>query len=245
MLVFSEKGTESRQLSTPNLKFDVFEYVYFARPDSIIESRVVDLVRQKLGRILFRENRIEGDLVVPVPDSGIPAAFGFSQASGIPLYPAILKNRYIDRTFINPEQHLRERGVDLKLNPMPHMLAGKDVVLVDDSIVRGTTSQRNVEKVRQAGARRVHLVISSPPYSFPHFYGIDTPSQRELIAFSHSIEEIRRFIGADSLHYLSFEGLVEAIDLQGRLCTSVFRGDYPIDIGERRSEVVFGELSVV
>jgi len=241
MLVINRTGLHSHQLAPAHLKIDAFEYVYFARPDSVIAGRSVDLARQRMGQILAKENpSLKADLVVPVPDSGIPAAIGFSQASGIPFDMGLIKNRYIHRTFIRPAQRLRQNDVKLKLNPLPQVLKGKRVVLIDDSIVRGTTSAQIVSLVRQAGAREVHFFVSSPPVRFPDFYGINTPDQNELIAAKKTILQIQKFIRADSLAYLSLKGMTKAIGLPAKnLCTSCFTGEYPIDIGPNLKNISY------
>lgn len=248
MVVFDKKGMHSQQLVEGEQKLDIFEFVYFARPDSVLLGQSVNEVRRNLGRNLALEYKVEADLVIPVPDSAIPAALGYSAASGVPFDIGFVKNRYIHRTFIRPTQKLREKDVNLKLNPLPHVIAGKRVVIIDDSIVRGTTSRQIVEMVRDAGAKEVHLLISSPPVRFPDFYGINTPNQRELIAARMSLEEIREFIGCDSLYYLSYNGMIKSTNLPEYIfSTSCFTAVYPIDIGERAREVSFDmcQLSVV
>lgn len=243
MIIISEKGLKGIQIEKGIQKLDVFEFIYFARPDSYILGKSVDHVRQNLGKGLARENKISADIVIPIPDSAIPAAIGFSKASGIPFEIGLIKNRYIHRTFISPEEHSRQKIVQLKLNPMPHVLSGKKVAVVDDSIVRGTTSKQIIKMIRDAGAQEVHLLISCPPYRFPDFYGIDTPRQKELIAATRSIPDIARFLGVDSLHYLSYKGLIKAIGLpEDLLCTSCFTGVYPVDISERKKEVSYDVL---
>ncbi len=240
MIVIDDSGLESIQIEKGNQKLDVFEYVYFARPDSVILGKSVDLVRQNLGRELAKENKIKADIVIPIPDSAIPAAIGYSRQSGIPFEMGLIKNRYIHRTFISPEEHTRHRIVQLKLNPMKHIIAGKRVVVIDDSIVRGTTSRQIMKMIKDAGAKEVHLLVSSPPIKFPDFYGIDTPNQKKLIAAVKNIKQIEKELGVDSLHYLSYEGLIRAIGLsEDLLCTALFNGNYPVDIGERREEVVY------
>lgn len=240
MVVIDEKGCKSVQIEKGNQKLDVFEYVYFARPDSVILGKSVDRVRQNLGKELAREIKIKADIVVPVPDSAIPAAIGFSRESGIPFEMGLIKNRYIHRTFISPERHTRGKIVQLKLNPVRQALQGKKIIVVDDSIVRGTTSKKIIKMIRDTGAKEVHLLVSSPPVKFPDFYGIDTPNQKELIAAVESIERIRQELGTDSLHFLSYQGLIRAIGLpEDQLCTALFNGNYPVDIGERAKEVDF------
>ncbi len=240
MIVIDKKGLKSVQIEKGTQNLDVFEYVYFARPDSIILGKSVDQVRQNFGEELAKEYKINADIVIPVPDSAIPQALGYSKVSGIPYYPGLIKNRYINRTFISPEEHTRHRLVQLKLNPMKHILSGKRVIVIDDSIIRGTTSKQIIKMIRDAGAKEVHMLVSSPPYKFPDFYGINTPDQKELIAAVKNIKQIAKELGVDSLHYLSFKGLIKAVDLPlDVLCTSCFTGKYPVDIGERVKEVDF------
>ena len=209
----------------------VFEHVYFSRPDSIVFGRPVQQSREDLGRLLARESGVEADVVVPVPDSGVAAALGYATESGIPFRQALIRNHYVGRTFIEPSQAIRDFGVKLKLNPVRHLLEGKRVILVDDSIVRGTTSRKIVRMVRSAGAREVHLRISCPPTVSPCFYGVDTPRQNELIAARHSLEEIRQYVEADSLAYLSLESLRSAVaDTKGQYCYACYTGKYPTDL---------------
>ena len=209
----------------------VFEHVYFSRPDSIVFGRAVQESRENLGRLLAKESAVEADVVVPVPDSGVAAAIGYSAESGIPFRLALIRNHYVGRTFIEPSQAIRDFGVKLKLNPVRHLLEGKRVILVDDSIVRGTTSRKIVRMVRNAGAREVHLRISCPPTISPCFYGVDTPRESELIAANHSTEEIRQFVEADSLAYLSIDALRRAVsDTDGQYCYACYTRDYPTDL---------------
>jgi amidophosphoribosyltransferase len=208
----------------------VFEHVYFSRPDSIVFGRSVEISREMLGRLLARECPAEADIVVPVPDSGVAAAIGYSAESGLPYRVALIRNHYVGRTFIEPSQTIRDFGVKLKLNPVRSLIEGKRVVLVDDSIVRGTTSRKIVRMVRQAGARQVHLRISCPPTISPCYYGVDTPRKEELIASSHSVEEIRQYVEADSLGYLSMEGLRQAVEDPGRYCYACYTAKYPTDL---------------
>ncbi|HEV3334253.1 MAG TPA: amidophosphoribosyltransferase [Bryobacteraceae bacterium] len=209
----------------------VFEHVYFSRPDSIVFGRSVEQSREELGRLLAREAPADADIVVPVPDSGVAAAIGYATESGLPFRQALIRNHYVGRTFIEPSQAIRDFGVKLKLNPVRHLLQGKRVVLVDDSIVRGTTSRKIVRMVRQAGAREVHLRVSCPPTISPCFYGVDTPNRSELIASNHSVEEIRRFVEADSLQYLSLPSLRDAVaDDRHEYCYACYTGDYPTDL---------------
>jgi amidophosphoribosyltransferase len=205
--------------------------VYFARPDSLVFGRSVQDSRELMGRMLAIEAPAPADIVVPVPDSGNAAAIGYGSESGLPYRQALIRNHYVGRTFIEPSQAIRDFGVKLKLNPVRSLLEGKSVVLVDDSIVRGTTSRKIVRMVRQAGAKEVHLRISCPPTVSPCFYGVDTPDKRELIAANSSIEEIRRFVEADSLAYLSLGALEKAVqDTRGEYCYACYTGNYPTEI---------------
>jgi len=208
----------------------VFEYVYFSRPDSkIFGGKAVYLTRKELGRQLAREAWVDADIVIPVPDSGVPAAMGYSEGSGIPFETGLIRNHYVGRTFIEPEQSIRHFGVKIKLNAIPEVLEGKRVVVVDDSIVRGTTSRKIVKMIRQAGAREIHMRISSPSIVSPCFYGIDTPTKKELIGSSHTIQETRKYITADSLAYLSLDGMLKAAPgAPDHYCTACFTEDYPI-----------------
>ncbi len=207
----------------------IFEHVYFARPDSLVFGESVNEVRTDLGRILARESPVEADVVVPVPDSGVCAALGFAEESGIPFKMGLIRNHYVGRTFIEPEQSIRHFGVKVKLNPVRSILAGQRVVLVDDSIVRGTTSRKIVRLVRAAGAREVHVRVSCPPTISPCFYGVDTPRRAELIAATHSVAEIRKYLDADTLAYLSLDGLLSAVGpKRGSYCTSCYTGQYPV-----------------
>ena len=207
----------------------IFEHVYFARPDSFVFGTSVNEVRTELGRKLAREQGVAADVVVPVPDSGVCAATGYAEAAGLPLRMGLIRNHYVGRTFIEPHQSIRHFGVRVKLNPVRSILEGKRVVLVDDSIVRGTTSRKIVKMVRNAGASEVHLRISCPPTISPCFYGVDTPKRAELIAATHSLEEIRRYVGADSIGYLSLEGLLASVgESRPSYCTSCYTGKYPV-----------------
>ncbi|MDN5344390.1 MAG: amidophosphoribosyltransferase [Clostridia bacterium] len=209
----------------------IFEYVYFARPDSTLDGETVNLVRRELGRNLAREHRVAADLVTPVPDSGIAAAAGYAEVAGLPFIEGLMKNRYVGRTFIQPTQEMRDLGVRLKLNPIKAILKDKRVVIIDDSIVRGTTSRRIVEMLRQAGVREVHLLVASPPVLHPCYYGIDTSARGELIAAQYNLADIRRHVGADSLHYLSHEGLFSSVARGAEnFCAACFTGRYPIPI---------------
>jgi amidophosphoribosyltransferase len=210
----------------------VFEYVYFARPDSRLGGRSVYEVRRQLGEQIAKEHPIDADVVIPVPDSGVPAAIGYAAALGIPFEMGLIRSHYVGRTFIEPRQSIRHFGVRLKLNPVEPVLRGRRVVVVDDSIVRGTTSRKIVKMVRDAGAREVHLRIASPPTQWPCYYGIDTPTRRELIASSHSVEEIARYVTADSLGYLSLDGMLAAVSgptgNPAGYCHACFSGKYEI-----------------
>jgi len=231
VIVGPEGMTRERYAPASSLAQCVFEHVYFSRPDSRVFGRSVQESRENLGRLLAREHPAEADVVVPVPDSGVPAAIGFAAEAAIPFRHGLIRNHYVGRTFIEPSQEIRDFGVKLKLNPVRHLLEGKRVVLVDDSIVRGTTSRKLVRMVRSAGAREVHMRISCPPTMSPCFYGVDTPSRRELIAANNTVEEIRRFVEADSLGYLSIESLRKAVDdSDGRYCYACYTGDYPTEL---------------
>lgn len=230
-------GVESLRFAPARKAFCIFEFIYFARPDSRIEGVSVHEARRRAGHALAREHPARADLVIAVPDSGTSAALGYAEASGLPFGEGLIKNRYVGRTFIQPAQKSREFGVFLKLNPIREVLAGKSVVMVDDSIVRGTTSGRIVRLLRGAGAREVHVRVSSPPVVSPCYYGIDTPTHAELIGARCSVEEIRRNIGADSLGYLSLEGLMEAVGLPGApYCLACFTGCYPTGFSADRKE---------
>jgi amidophosphoribosyltransferase len=211
----------------------LFEFVYFARPDSQMYGRGIHAARRQMGETLAVEHPADADVVVPVPESGLPAAQGFAAASGIPYSDGLVKNRYIGRTFIEPSQSLRDRGIRLKLNPIPDNLRDKRVVLVDDSIVRGSTTRKLVHMVRDAGATEVHLRVSSPPYRWPCFYGMDTSDRSTLIAASLEVDEIREHIGADSLGYLSLQGLLDATGVaDAGFCTACLSGNYPTEVPE-------------
>src|SRR5258706_8904308 len=232
MVRISKSGIESIHFAPPKPHQEcIFEHVYFARPDSTIFGRSVNSSREMLGRLLAKEHPVDADLIVPVPDSGVPAAVGYAMESGIPFRMGLIRNHYIGRTFIEPSQAIRNFGVKLKLNPIRGLIEGKRVVLVDDSIVRGTTSRKLVRMVREAGATEVHVRISCPPTISPCYYGVDTPTREELIASSSTPEEICKFLGADSLGYISLNGLKRAVgDTQGDFCTSCYTGVYPTDL---------------
>jgi amidophosphoribosyltransferase len=251
----SEDGVTSRIFAkgTPQASC-IFEHVYFARPDSKIYGRWVQTSREQMGRQLARESGVTADLVVPVPDSGVTAAIGYAAESGIPFNFGLIRNHYVGRTFIEPTQRVRDFGVRMKLNPSRALLEGKRVILIDDSIIRGTTSRKIVRMVRAAGATEVHLRISCPPTIAPCFYGVDTPSAEHLIAANKSLEEIRQFIGADSLAYLSLVGLTHSCTTgepadglaPGSFCTACYTGDYPtrnLDVTEILPAAVPGEFT--
>jgi len=222
-----------KALMAPRLSKCIFEHVYFSRPDSIVFGRTVQTSRDLMGRILAEESPVDADLVVPIPDSGVSAAIGYSEQSGIPFAFGLIRNHYVGRTFIEPKTKIRHFGVKVKLNPVKNLLVGKRVVLIDDSIVRGTTSRKIVKMVRAAGAKEVHMRISCPPTLSPCFYGIDTPTKKELIASSHTVEEICKYVEADSLGYLSLPGLIRAVGGRGsEFCTACYTGQYPIDFAD-------------
>jgi amidophosphoribosyltransferase len=237
VIAIEERGTIPalrvvRQMAAHREARCIFEHVYFARPDSVVFGNSVAEVRQRLGIQLAREHPVDADVVVPVPDSGVFAALGYARESGIPFQYGLVRNHYVGRTFIEPKQTIRSFGVKVKLNPVRELVKGKRVVLIDDSIVRGTTSKKIVMMLKQAGAAEIHMRISSPPTSWPCYYGIDTPERRDLIASSHTLEEIRGFIEASSLGYLSEDGLLEAVrnddDPRSLYCTACFTGKYPV-----------------
>ena len=233
MVIAGPEGvTRERFAPQRELAHCAFEHVYFSRPDSLVFGRAVQESREMLGRLLAREQPADADVVVPVPDSGVAAALGYSAESGLPFRHALIRNHYIGRTFIEPSQAIRDFGVKLKLNPVRYLLEGKSVVLVDDSIVRGTTSRKIVRMVRQAGARAVHLRISCPPTISPCFYGVDTPTKRELIAANNNVEGIRRFVEADTLGYLSLASLRAAVGdtEKHEYCYACYTGDYPTEL---------------
>jgi amidophosphoribosyltransferase len=235
LVIVGPEGVHSRFYSAQQPQLNcIFEHVYFSRPDSIVFGRAVQQTRDAMGRQLALESPVDADIVVPVPDSGVTAAMGYSYQSGIPIQFGLIRNHYVGRTFIEPEQRVRDFGVKLKLNPVRHVLEGKRVVLIDDSIVRGTTSRKIVRMVRDAGAKEVHMRISCPPTISPCFYGVDTPSKDQLIAANKSVEEIREYIGADSLAYLSLEGLRKAAGEgdEPSYCTACYTGKYPTNIVE-------------
>jgi amidophosphoribosyltransferase len=213
----------------------VFEHVYFARPDSLLNGKSVYRAREKMGRRLAQEAPTSADVVVPVPDSGVPAAIGYAKEAGLPFEMGLIRSHYVGRTFIEPQDSIRHFGVRLKLSPVRSVVDGKRVVVVDDSLVRGTTSRKIVKMLRGAGAREVHLRISAPPTTNPCFYGIDTPTRSELVAASHTIEEIARYVTCDSLAYLSHDGMMAAVRADAAAgagyCSACFTGDYPVPLG--------------
>ncbi|MCG5217784.1 amidophosphoribosyltransferase [Streptosporangium sp. KLBMP 9127] len=233
MLTIDERGVRSRRFALAEPKGCLFEYVYLARPDTTIAGRGVQATRVEVGRRLAREHPVEADLVIPTPESGTPAAIGYAEASGIPYGQGLVKNSYVGRTFIQPSQTIRQLGIRLKLNPLREVIEGKRLVVVDDSIVRGNTQRAIVKMLREAGAREVHVRISSPPVAWPCFYGIDFATRAELIAGSLEVDEIRDSLGADSLGYISLEELTAATTIPAeRLCRACFTGSYPIPIDQ-------------
>jgi amidophosphoribosyltransferase len=244
VLVISAEGMRSIKPFPPApLAHCIFEHVYFARPDSYVFGKSVNEVRTDLGRNLAREQPVAADVIVPVPDSGVCAAVGYADESGVPLRMGLIRNHYVGRTFIQPQQSIRHFGVKVKLNPVRSILDGKRVVLVDDSIVRGTTSRKIVKMVRAAGAKEVHVRISCPPTISPCFYGVDTPRKSELIGATHTIEEIREFLGADSVAYLSLEGMLSAVNSErSSYCTSCYTGIYPVEFP--RDEATYLQLAL-
>ena len=227
----TENGVNSYREEVGRRGLCIFEYIYFARPDSVINGRLLYPARQAMGGGLAEEHAVDADLVIGVPDSATAAGIGYAQKSGIPLAEGLIKNRYVGRTFIEPDQRIRDLGVKLKFNPLPQMLDGKRVVVVDDSIVRGTTTPQVVKLLRRAGAREVHMRICAPPLRYPCFFGVDMATRWELIAAQKTIPEVRDFIGADSLGYLSIDGLIKAVALPKDIfCLACFTGDYPIPV---------------
>jgi amidophosphoribosyltransferase len=224
-------GVRSTHVESERKALCIFEYIYFARPDSVLNGKLIYSTREKMGAILSREYPVIADMVMGVPDSATAAGIGYARASGIPYHEGLLKNRYVGRTFIEPDQRLRELGVRLKFNPLTQEILGKKLVVVDDSIVRGTTTPRVINMLRRAGAREVHMRICAPPIRYPCFFGVDMATRWELIAAQKSVEEIRDFIGADSLGYISMDGLIEAVGLPEDLfCRACFTGDYPTPV---------------
>lgn len=240
MVVVDADGLHRKQIVKSKQKLDIFEFVYFSRPDSHLLGKSVYEVRKNFGIELACEYKIDADVVIPVPETAIPVAIGYASATGIPFEMGIIKSRYIHRTFIEPEQHIREQGVKLKLAPLKEIIKNKRVIVVDDSIVRGTTSRQIVKMLFEAGAKEVHFLVSSPPVKFPDFYGIDLSKQSELLATNKSIDEMNKYLGSTSLHFLTFKGMINATGLkESMFSTSCFSGKYPIDIQERRKEVTY------
>lgn len=240
ILIISKEGLKSiRPFPEQRRSFCIFEYIYFARPDSTIFGQNVYAVRKRLGKKLAQEYPIKADFAMPFPDSGTYAAIGFCQESGMPLEMGMIRNHYIGRTFIEPVQSMRDFGVKVKLNPVKEILNQKRVVIVEDSIIRGTTSRLRIKALREAGAWEIHMLVSCPPHRYPCYYGIDFPTQGELIASEHSIDEIKNFLGLDSLCYLSLPGMLEASGLEGEhsFCLACFNGDYPIKLKEEFSKL--------
>ena len=230
MVSLSERGLESRQVvKSDRTAMCVFEHIYFSRPDTMLDGKRLQEVRGRMGEILFREAPAEADLVIAVPDSGTPAARGYARASGLPQDDGLIKNRYVARTFIQPGQELRKHGLRMKFNPLPEIVSGQRVVVVDDSIVRGNTTRQIVKMLRDAGAKEVHLRISAPPIRYGCNYGVDMSAREEMVAHNRTIEEIAKEIGADSLAYLSMEGVYEAIGTPASVhCDACFTGNYPL-----------------
>jgi amidophosphoribosyltransferase len=230
IISITKKGIETRQaVPSPRSALCVFEHIYFARPDSRLGGQVIQVSRGRMGEILAKEAPVEADLVIPVPDSGNPAARGFARASGLPQDDGLIKNRYVARTFIQPGQELRKHGLRLKFNPLPEVVAGKRIVVVDDSIVRGNTTRQIVQMLRDAGASEVHMRISAPPIRHPCHYGIDMSTREEMIAHNRTPAEVAAELGADSLAYLSLEGVYEAINGSREThCDACFSGVYPL-----------------
>ncbi|HYC02512.1 MAG TPA: amidophosphoribosyltransferase [Azospirillaceae bacterium] len=251
MVVLSKEGVQSlRPFQPENRRFCVFEYIYFARPDSLVEGTSVYQARKAIGAELARESHVDADLVIPVPDSGVPSALGYAEYSAIPFELGIIRNHYVGRTFIQPTDKIRRLGVKLKHNANRHYIQGKRIILVDDSIVRGTTSLKIVEMMRDAGAKEVHMRISSPPTSNSCFYGIDTPEKEKLLAHKYSVEEMGKYIGADSLAFITIDGLYRALGHPGgrdaakpAFCDACFTGDYPIKLTDFDSNSSTAEVS--
>ncbi len=248
MVSIDARGIESRQVvSGERRAFCVFEHIYFARPDTRLEGRLNQVSRRRMGEVLWREAPVEADLVIAVPDSGNPAAGGYSTASGIPKDDGLIKNRYVARTFIQPGQALRKHGLRMKFNPLPEIVGGKRLVVVDDSIVRGNTTRQIVKMLRDAGAAEVHLRISAPPIRHPCHYGVDMSTTQEMIAHGRTIEEVAKELGCDSLAHLSLDGLYEAIDLPREThCDACFTGEYPLERSDTANgKYALEELAVV
>ena len=233
LVIINGKGMKKRQILEPKPALCIFEFIYFARPDSQLLEQNLYACRKKMGNYLAEEAPVKADLVIGVPDSGVPAAIGFAEKSGIPYGEGLIKNRYVGRTFIQPSQTIREVGIRMKLNPLASAIKGKKIIVVDDSIVRGNTTKKIIGLLREAGAKEVHVRVSSPPYKYPCFYGIDTATVSDLIAGKNSIEKIRKKIKADSIHYLSLESLVKSTGCaESKFCHACLSGKYPIKIPE-------------
>jgi len=246
IILINENGVTSHPGEKSGGGLCIFEYIYFARPDSVVNGRLLYPARHAMGAELAREHPVEADMVMGVPDSATAAGIGYAQESGLPLTEGLIKNRYVGRTFIEPDQRLRDLGVKLKFNPLPQMLDGKRLVVVDDSIVRGTTTPSVIRMLRKAGAKEIHMRICAPPIRYPCFFGVDMATRGELIAAQKSIEEIRDFIGADSLGYLSIEGLIKAVGIpKDAFCLACFTGDYPIPVQLEMDKLALETISTV
>ena len=252
LIVIDDEGVRSHRISlAAKSRFCIFEYIYFARPDSVVEGKSVYAARKEIGAELAREAYVEADMVIPVPDSGVPAALGYAQESGIPFELGIIRNHYVGRTFIEPTDEIRHLGVKLKHNANAGQIAGKRVILVDDSIVRGTTAKKIVEMVRNAGAAEVHMRVSSPPTNHSCFYGVDTPKRSKLLAATHDEAGITELIGVDSLAYISLDGLYRAVSGAARdgaapqYCDACFSGDYPIALKDQMESDEPPQLSLL
>ncbi|MDP8930164.1 MAG: amidophosphoribosyltransferase [Actinomycetota bacterium] len=245
LVIVDEAGIRSRRFAEPDLKFCLFEWVYLARPDERQRGASVYMARRAMGRALARQAPVDADLVIPVPDSGTAAAAGYAEESGLPYAEGLVKNRYVGRTFIQPSQSLRRLGIRLKLNPLRSVIEGKRLVVVDDSIVRGNTSRELVRMLREAGAAEVHLRITSPPVRHPCYYGIDMATRAQLIAASMSVDEVARFVAADSLHYLSLDALIAATPhAPSELCRACFDGIYPIPVAQEQTALAAGKFEL-
>ena len=234
IIVIDKEGLKSVQaIKEDKSAFCIFEFVYFARPDSVIDGVSVYNARVEAGRLLAKQCKIEADIVIGVPDSGLPSAVGYSRESGIPYSEGFIKNRYIGRTFLQPSQFMRERSVMLKLNPLRNLINGKRVIMLDDSIVRGTTSKKIIDMVRKAGAKEIHFLIASPPIKYGCYFGVDTPHRKHLVGNTHTVEEIREMLGADSLHYIDLKALLKSpVGTNLNFCSACFDGNYPMNVDE-------------
>jgi amidophosphoribosyltransferase len=246
MIVIDASGVHAKRYAEADPKLCLFEFVYFARPDTMLYGKSVHAARQRMGEALARQAPVNADMVMPIPESGIPAAQGYARGAGIPYGDGLVKNRYVGRTFIQPNQKQRGQGVRLKLNPLPENIRGKKLVVVDDSIVRGTTTKQVVQMLREAGAAEVHFRVSSPPYKWPCSYGMDTGSRSELLAADMSVGEIRDFLGVDSLAYLDLDRLINATGAAPEgFCTACFTGDYPVPVPEYDMKLVLEDDSAL